>query len=418
MIEKITAVSLLFMLIMFSVEAQKFDGLADTPPMGWNSWNCFRCSGINEQVIREMADAMVVNGMKDAGYEYIVIDDCWQIGREDDGTIIADPVKFPSGMKALAEYIHSKGLKFGLYSDAGVKTCAGRPGSRGYEFQDARTYAHWGIDFIKYDWCNAGDQNVKASYKIMRDALYLAGHPVLFSMCEWGENKPWLWAQDIAHTWRTTGDIRNNWNIMDAKEGKVWGGGIVVNLDMQQDLEAFAGPGHWNDPDMLEIGNGVLTEEEERAHFSLWCMLASPLMAGNDLRHMSSTTHQILTNTEIIAINQDSLGKQGFKIKDYGEFEVYYKPLKNGDIALCLFNRFDYPINIELDWKTMNPTIFVDNMKQEIKHHDIIDREEVQLYGRYKVRDLWKKQFVGNTNNTLKGNISGHDVLVLRLIKD
>ena len=389
-------------IITILANGQKFEGLAETPPMGWNSWNCFACEGINEQVIMEIADAMEESGMKEAGYEYIVIDDCWQTGREADGTITADPDKFPSGMKALADYIHSKGLKFGIYSDAGRGTCQNRPGSRGYEFQDARTYAAWGVDFLKYDWCNTGTQNAQASYQLMRDALYQAGRPVLFSMCEWGLSQPWLWAKDVAHMWRTTGDIRNNWDIPDAKEGKVWGGGVIVNLDMQQGLEEFAGPGGWNDPDMLYVGNGVLTEEEDRAHFSLWCMLSAPLMTGNDLRYMPESTRALLTNRELIAIDQDPLGKQGFKIKDYGEFEVYYKPLQNDDIAVCLFNRFDFPVHVELDWTTLNPVVFINNKKFEIKTHNIIDRKDVGLDGSYKIRDLWKKQFIGDTGTKLK----------------
>ena len=409
--------SIIFIIIIHA-NGQKFEGLAETPPMGWNSWNCFACDGINERVIMEIADAMAESGMKEAGYEYIVIDDCWQIGRREDGTVIADPEKFPSGIKALADYIHSKGLKFGIYSDAGRGTCQNRPGSRGYEFQDARTYASWGVDFLKYDWCNTGTQNPQASYRLMRDALYQAGRPVLFSMCEWGLSQPWLWAKDAAHMWRTTGDIRNSWDIPDAKEGKVWGGGVIVNLDMQQGLEKYAGPGGWNDPDMLYVGNGVLTEQEDRAHFSLWCMLAAPLMTGNDLRNMQESTRTLLTNKELIAIDQDPLGKQGFKIKDYGEFEVYYKPLQNGDMAVCLFNRFDFPVHVKLDWTTMNPVIFINNKKLEIKTHNIIDRKEIGLDGSYKIRDLWKKDFIGDTGTKLKTEILSHDVLVVRLMKN
>jgi alpha-galactosidase len=250
--------------------------------MGWNSWNRFECE-INEQIVRDAADAMVASGMKDAGYEYIVIDDCWQISRDELGFIQADPHKFPSGMKALADYVHSKGLKFGLYSCAGRQTCQNRPGSRGYEFQDAISYASFGVDFLKMDWCHSDGQNAVESYTLMRDALYSAGRPVVFSLCEWGLNKPWEWAANVGHLWRTTGDIRDNWNIPDAKEGKVWAGGVIINLDMQEGLEPFAGPGHWNDPDMLQVGNGGLTESQNRAHFALWCMLSAPLFAGNDL---------------------------------------------------------------------------------------------------------------------------------------
>jgi alpha-galactosidase len=412
---KIIIIISLIILFLAEAQSQKFERLADTPPMGWNSWNCFHCDGINEQVIREIADVMSENGMKKAGYEYLVIDDCWQIGRDIDGTIIADPNKFPSGIKALADYIHSKGLKLGLYSDAGVRTCAGRPGSRGYEFQDARTYATWGVDFLKYDWCNAGEQHAKASYEIMRDALYKAGRPVLFSMCEWGWSKPWLWAKDVAHMWRTTGDIRNNWDIPDAKEGKVGGGGVIVNLDMQQGLEGYAGPGNWNDPDMLEIGNGVLSEEEERAHFSLWCMLSAPLIAGNDLRNMTKSTTQILTNPELIAINQDSLGRQGFKIKDYGECEVYYKPLQNEAFAICIFNRFDYAVNVELDWANM--TLIVSRNGEILDLPLSLNRQDIQIKNQFILRDLWEKKMVGNTSRVFNAEIKPHDVKVLRLNK-
>ena len=242
------------------VNAQKFGNLAMTPPMGWNSWNKFGCD-INEQTIRETADAMAANGMRDAGYRYLVIDDCWQIGRDSSGNIIADPKRFPSGMKSLGDYIHSKGLKFGIYSDAGTATCQGRPGSRGYEFQDARTYASWGADYLKYDWCNHGKQNPESSYITMRDALYKAGRPVVFSICEWGVSKPWEWASDIGHLWRSTEDIIN---CFDCKN--YWGGnGVLQIIDLFTDIGQYTGPGHWNDADMLEIGNGVLTPSEKRS---------------------------------------------------------------------------------------------------------------------------------------------------------
>src|SRR5664279_562015 len=220
------------------------NGLAKTPPMGWNSWNKFACN-VNEDSVKKAAGAMVSSGMKAAGYEFIVIDDCWQVSRDDDGNIVADPKKFPSGIKALADYVHGLGLKFGIYSDAGTKTCAGRPGSRGYEFQDARTYAKWGVDYLKYDWCSTNGQTTQESYTLMRDALQLAGRPMVFSLCEWGNSKPWTWASAVGHLWRTTTDIKDIW------EGKMAGNGAgVVNIaDMQVDLADFAGPGHWNDPD-------------------------------------------------------------------------------------------------------------------------------------------------------------------------
>jgi len=373
--------------------AQKFEQLALTPPMGWNSWNKFACDGINEQVIRETADAMVSSGMKDAGYEYIVIDDCWQTGRDSSGNIIVDAKKFPSGIKALADYIHSKGLKFGIYSCAGNKTCAGRPGSHGHEYQDAISYARWGVDYLKEDWCNTGSQNAKASYTLMRDALYKAGRPIVFSICEWGSNKPWEWAAGIGHLWRTSGDIANNWSKMEGDKGRIWGGSVLANLDLQRGLEQYAGPGHWNDPDMLEVGNGSLSAAEDRAHFSLWCMLAAPLIAGNDLNNMTKETRSVLTNKELIAIDQDRLGKQGWLIQNDEYFQIFLKPLSGGDTAICLFNRGDQPREVNIDWR---------------KFH---------IGAGLSIRDLWKNQAAGNTASPFKGVIPKHDVIVLRLSK-
>src|SRR6185312_7200626 len=240
---------------VYPAAAQKFENLAQTPPMGWNSWNKFACDGINETGVREDADAMVSTGMRDAGYQYIVIDDCWQVSRDSAGNIVADAVKFPHGIKALADYIHSKGLKFGIYTCAGRNTCAGRPASQGYEWQDARQYAAWGVDYLKEDWCNTGTENAQSAYTLMRDALYKAGRPIVFSLCEWGTNKPWHWAAGVGHLWRTCGDIGNNWSYMEADNGTAYGGSVIANLDLQRGLEQYAGPGHWNDPDMLEVGN-------------------------------------------------------------------------------------------------------------------------------------------------------------------
>jgi len=273
--------SIIFILVMvttITTTAQKAKGinpynLAQTPPMGWNSWNLFACD-IDEDLIKGIADAMVENGMKEAGYEYVVIDDCWLLKRDKLGNPIPDPKRFPSGMKALGDYIHSKGLKFGIYSDAGTLTCQKRPGSRGYEFQDARTYAEWGVDYLKYDWCHHGTQNAKASYQIMGEALRKTGRPIVYSICEWGTNEPWKWAKEVGgNLWRTTEDILNCWDCRTD-----WGGmGFVWILDLQDSLAQYAEPGHWNDPDMLEVGNSGLTISESRAHFSLWAILAAPL---------------------------------------------------------------------------------------------------------------------------------------------
>ncbi len=370
---------------------QKFKDLAKTPPMGWNSWNKFGCD-INENLIKEIADAMVKNGMKDAGYEYIVIDDCWQMARDKQGNIIADPKRFPSGIKALADYIHSKGLKFGLYSDAGTYTCQKRPGSRGYEYQDARTYASWGVDYLKYDWCFHGKQNSEASYKLMRNALYAAGRPIVISICEWGTTKPWLWARDIGHLWRTTEDIQDCWDCIND-----WGGiGWTLILDKQSGLEQYAGPGHWNDPDMLEVGNGGMSDKEYRAHFSMWCMLSAPLMAGNDIRNMSESIKNILTNKEVIALDQDPLGKQAYKYGDFGDYEIWVKFLMDKELAIAFLNRGDRSINIIVKWRN-------------ILRKTGLERNS------YKLKDLWNHKIIGDTKSIFKAKITSHDILLLRL---
>lgn len=375
-----------------SLKAQKFEDLAKTPPMGWNSWNKFECK-INETIVKEVADAMVKNGMREAGYEYIIVDDCWQIGRDSLGNILADPERFPSGMKSLGDYIHSKGLKFGIYSDAGILTCQGRPGSRGYEFQDARTYAKWGVDLLKYDWCSHGKQNAEASYILMRDAIKKAGRPIVFSICEWGTNKPWEWGAGTGHTWRTTEDIIN---CFDCKNN--WGGlGVLQIVDLQAEIGGYSGPGHWNDPDMLEIGNGVLTASEERAHMSMWSMFSAPLIAGNDIRNMSAQTRAILMNKEILDIDQDSLGISATRWMKYADLEIWFKPLSNHNFAFCLLNRSNQPVTIDQD------------LKAKIKNYQVDDS--------YTVRDLWKHRDIGSTKDNITGTIAAHDVLMIKLTK-
>jgi alpha-galactosidase len=316
---------------------QKFEDLAKTPPMGWNSWNKYRCD-VSEELIMEMADAMVSSGMQDAGYEYIVIDDCWQVSRDENGDIVVDPERFPNGMKYLADYIHSKGLKFGIYSSAGTVTCQRRPGGRGHEYQDALKYAEWGVDYLKYDWCGSGTQNAPASYTTMRDALYTAGRPIVLSICEWGRSNPWEWGAEIGHLWRTTFDISDNWNSM------------IGIYDQQRDLANYAGPGGWNDPDMLEVGNGGMTNEEYKTHFSLWCMLASPLMAGNDIANMTPETKAILTNQEIIALNQDTLGQQATVYRESNDYQILIKQLSNNEKAVCLLNKSEEKKSVLVDF--------------------------------------------------------------------
>ncbi len=394
--------TILLLLLTFPVLAygQKFKELALTPPMGWNSWNNFGCD-VNEGMIREIADAMVSGGMRDAGYTYIVIDDCWHGKRDSLGFIHPDPEHFPSGMKALADYIHSKGLKFGIYSDAGSKTCAGRPGSRGHEYQDALMYAKWGVDYLKYDWCNTEGLNAEGAYMTMRDALYAANRPILFSLCEWGDNKPWLWAEDIGHMWRTTGDIYPCFDC-EYNHGTWSSWGVMQILDMQKGLRKYAGPGHWNDPDMMEVGNGMSTNED-KAHFSMWCMLAAPLIAGNDLRDMSKETHDILTNKEVIAVDQDSLGIQGFKYEVKDSVEIWVKPLQHGDVAVCFLNRSHKPQKVIFDWsKKIIKDDFSGNMFDFTKNT-------------YTIRDLWKKKDAGTTRNKLDMMLPSHDVFMFRL---
>lgn len=392
---------LFFVLISVIASAQKFENLAMTPPMGWNSWNKFGCD-VSEKLLKETADAMVSSGLRDAGYEYIVIDDCWQIGRDSMGFIVADPKRFPSGIKALADYIHSKGLKFGIYSCAGTKTCAGRPGGRGHEFQDAYMYAQWGVDYLKYDWCSSDGQNQKESYTLMSTKLKEAGRPIVFSLCEWGGSKPWTWAKEVGHLWRTTGDIYDCFDC-EKKHGDYSSWGVMKILDMQEGLRAYAGPGHWNDPDMLEVGNGGLSESEGRAHFSIWSMLAAPLIAGNDLRNMSQQTLAILSNTDVIDINQDALGIQGLKYQSEDGLETWFKPLSNGDWAVCFLNRSAEAKSIDFEWA------------KNVVNDEVANRKLDASSSTYKIKDVWSKKELGTTRKSLKASVPTHDVLMIRL---
>jgi alpha-galactosidase len=393
-------VTFLTLFFCTSLFAQKFTGLALTPPMGWNSWNKFGCN-VSEQLIRETARAMAENGMKEAGYRYVVIDDCWHGQRDSLGFIHPDPERFPSGIKALADYIHSLDLKFGIYSDAGWKTCGGRPGSRGHEYQDALQYAEWGVDYLKYDWCNTEGLKAEGAYLTMRDALYTAGRPIVFSLCEWGNDKPWEWGKQIGHLWRTTGDISAVFDgVVDHGSWKSWG--VMQILDMQTGLRVHAGPDHWNDPDMMEVGNGM-TVNEDRAHFTMWCMLAAPLMAGNDLQNMSRETLQILTNREVIAVDQDSLGIQGFKYSAQDQLEIWFKPLIHNQWAVCFLNRGTTEKKVEFAWA--EHTVADSLSKNSISFkHQVFD-----------IRDLWTKKSLGNTRKRFTTGIAGHDIVLLKL---
>ncbi|MEV4781254.1 glycoside hydrolase family 27 protein [Burkholderia sp. LMU1-1-1.1] len=382
-----------------NAHAQKFDGLADTPQMGWNSWNTFACD-INEQLIKDTADAMVKSGLRDAGYQYVNIDDCWHGKRDETGVIHPDKERFPSGMKALADYVHSKGLKIGIYSDVGATTCGGRPGSRGYEYQDARTYASWGIDYIKYDWCDSKGLSSVGAYTTMRDAIRAAGRPMLFSICEWGDTKPWEWAKDVGHSWRTTGDIHMCFDC-EFSEASYSRWGVLQILDKQAGLRVHAGPGHWNDMDMLEVGRGF-TEDEDRTHFAAWSMLASPLILGNDVRKMSEATKRILTNKAVISINQDKLGIQAWRFMQSGQLEYWAKPLANDEWAVMILNRSDEAKPVTYQWSASR--INDDANKR------VLDTTKTV----FNWTDAWTGK-TGDTSKKLESKLAPHGVIVLRL---
>ncbi len=367
-------------------------GLALAPPMGWNSWNKFGCN-VSDEMIRGMADAMVKSGMKDAGYQYVVIDDCWQVERDKDGNIVPDAKRFPGGIKPLADYVHSLGLKFGIYSDAGSKTCAGRPGGLGHEYQDALKYAAWGVDYLKYDWCHTTTQDARASYANIRQALDTAGRPIVLSICEWGSHQPWLWSAEVGgNLWRTTGDISDKWQSKKKwPDGSCCELGVVDIVDLQVGLYSFAGPGHWNDPDMLEVGNGGMTDTEYRSHFSLWAILAAPLIAGNDLRDMKPAIQEILTNQEVIAVNQDALGREGRPVHKDGDLEVWAKQLKDGNRAVLLFNRGTSEQNVTVAW-------------EDIGYPDHLSAA---------VRDLWQKKDLGKFTGKFSAPVASHGVVMV-----
>ncbi len=362
------------------------NGLARTPPMGWNSWNKFGCN-VSEDLIRGVADAMAANGMRDAGYLYVTIDDCWQVARTPQGVIIADSVRFPHGIKALADYVHGKGLKFGIYTDAGRQTCEGRPGSYQHEEIDAKTYASWGVDYVKVDWCHSEGLDARTQYMKVRDALANSGRKIVFSICEWGSNQPWEWAPDVGNLWRTTGDIQDRWTS------------VLTLVDLSSQYWHAARPGAWNDPDMLEVGNGGMTRTEYRAHFSLWAMMAAPLIAGNDVRAMMDTTRaaaevrEILLNTDVIAVDQDSLGIQGKIVQaSPSELQVWVKPLKDGSRAVLLFNRATVPSQITANFGRIGLTT-----------------------KKARVRDLWTHTEQAAVENFYAATVPSHGVVMLRV---
>ena len=371
-----------------SVSAQQ-NGLAARPPMGWNSWNHFR-GKVDDATIRAQAEAMVSSGMRDAGYTYINIDDTWEGERDGKGNIQSNS-KFPD-MKALADFVHSKGLKLGIYSSPGPKTCAGYEGSYGHELQDARTYAAWGIDYLKYDLCGLRTQmkaapNPEAAHKIMvdayikmRDALRSTGRPIVYSLCQYGDDAVWRWGTDVGgNLWRTTGDISDHYSRM-----------AEIGFG-QAGLARFAGPGHWNDPDMLEVGNGGMKPDEYRTHMSLWAILAAPLLAGNDLTTMTPETVALLTNRDVIAVDQDSVGKEGDRVSTEGPIEIWARPLADGSKAVGIFNRHPSALTATVDFHKLGFT------------------------GAVKAKDLWLSKNLGKISSPYTATIPGHGVLFLRV---
>ncbi len=368
--------------------------VAATPPMGWNSWNYF-AERVTDKDIRDSADQIVASGMKDAGYIYVNIDDTWE-GERDASGVLHTNSKFPD-MKALADYVHSKGLKLGIYSGPGNKTCGGYPASLGHEEQDAKMYAAWGIDYLKYDLCSfipdvmlkQAPNDQAAQMRLMHDAyikmgkaLQATGRPIVYSLCQYGWDSPWEWAPALGgNSWRTTGDINWHWDR------------IYTILEQQAGLEQYAGPGHWNDPDMLEVGNGKLTLAENRAHFSMWAMLASPLLAGNDLPNMKPEIKAILTNRDVIAIDQDSLGHQASRVYADGEVEVWTRSLSDGAMAVAILNAGSDRVST---------------------HPFHLDLARLGLHGTQQGKDLWTGKSVELTQN-MPITLPSHDVLLVRV---
>ena len=358
------------------------NGLGRTPQMGWNSWNHFHCN-ISQDVIEKTADAFVKLGLDKLGYEYVNIDNCWAKGRDSNNVIQPDTNTFPN-FQGMIDYIHSKGLKFGLYSDAGNETCGGhQPGSLGFEDVDASTYAKWSVDYLKYDNCNNEKIPPEKRYPVMRDALNKTGHPIFFSLCEWGVDDPATWAPKVGNSWRTTSDIKDNWESMISK------------VDINDKWATYAGPGGWNDPDMLEIGNGGMTTTEYETHFSLWCLMKAPLLIGCDLRNIDidSEALRILSNKEVIAVNQDALGVQGNKSKSDGTKEVWSGPLEGGAYAVLLLNRGSSELNVTAEW-----TDFGLDTNREAN-----------------VRDLWKMKDMGSMKGSVTATVASHGVVMYKI---
>ena len=355
------------------------NGLGRTPQMGWNSWNHFHC-GINQTIVEQTAHAFIAYGLDKIGYEYVNIDDCWAKSRDSNKVVVPDPVAFPD-FQGMIDYVHSKGLKFGLYSDAGTMTCAKRPGSLGYEEIDANTYAKWKVDYLKYDSCN--DENLPAQqrYTAMRDALNKTGRPIFYSLCNGGREGVTTWGPSVGNSWRTTGDISDSWDSM------------IQRADRNNNDSNSSGPGSWNDPDMLEVGNGHMSSTEYETHFSLWCLMKAPLLIGCDLAKIDKDSLRILTNPEVIAVSQDKMGVQGTKRKTDGTNEVWAGPLEGGAYAVVLLNRGTATANITASWSDFG----VDTSKEA------------------DVRDLWQMKDLGNMKGSVTATVPSHGVVMYKI---
>ncbi|KAJ8761530.1 hypothetical protein K2173_001665 [Erythroxylum novogranatense] len=344
------------------------NGLARTPPMGWSSWNHFQCY-VDETTVKTTADALVSTGLAALGYKYVNIDDCWaEENRDSNGNLRARHSTFPSGIKALADYVHSRGLKLGIYSDAGYASCSKKmPGSLWREEQDARTFAQWGVDYLKYDNCYHDGSNPQERYARMSFALRKAGRPILYSICEWGEEYPAKWAGWYGNAWRTTGDIKDSWESLTsiADENNKWG--------------RYAGPGRWNDPDMLEVGNGGMSLEEYRSHFSIWALMKAPLVIGCDVRSAGKETLRILSNKEVIEVNQDALGIQGRKIRSLEGLEIWAGPLTRERMVVVLWNRRGSLAHVSVKWKEIGLSPFNPVMVRDLWAHSFVSMQK--LYG-------------------------------------
>ena len=383
------------------------DNLAQTPPMGWNSWNPFG-KHVSEDVIKATADAMVTSGLKEVGFEFVVIDDIWQGGRDSvTGLLYPDPERFPSGIKALADYVHSRGLKFGIYSDAGTLTCGDKPGSYGFEEKDAKLFAEWGVDYLKYDYCYCPDyasenndyKSAIARYEAMGDALKATGRPIVYSICEWGPRAPWLWGKEVGgHLWRISYDVGDKWDEPRNEHSQI---GILTAIDAMTNLERFVQKGGWNDPDMLVIGlrnsgyikGGGCTDVEYRTQMSMWCMFSAPLMLGCDLVTMSEETKAILVNKDIIAIDQDPLGKQAFRVMRKDGVEAWQKPLSGGKVAIAFLNRnsTDESVTSGIEQLELDPKVT------------------------YEAYDVWKHETVKQPQGAITAKLKSHECQVFVL---